>query len=296
MEIRQIETFLAVLDLSSVTRAAEAVGLSPGAVSMQIHQLADELSTDLFVKSGRGLAPTPAALQLAGRAHALMEQVRLIHRDFRTDPANDRRPFHLATGATTLIHRLGKPLRLLRTRYPDNEIRVTVSATEETVKGLLERRFDLGLISLPFENKGLTIIPLFDEELLGLRPSSQRVRSSSISVVRASELSKAPFLLYPKRSNMRTIIDRFFREIGVTPKVILEADDTEAIKRLVESGFGWSVLPQFALRGPMKFYQPFRVAGSRLIRRQALAMVSTEHPRALTESIAEFLRTSLAKQ
>jgi DNA-binding transcriptional LysR family regulator len=45
------------------------------------------------------------------------------------------------------------------------------------------------------------------------------------------------------------VIDRFFNEMGVTPHVLMEADDTEAIKRLVESGFGYSILPEHALRG-----------------------------------------------
>ena len=45
MEIRQLEVFLAVLDCASVTRAAERVGLTPGAVSLQVHSLAAELRT-----------------------------------------------------------------------------------------------------------------------------------------------------------------------------------------------------------------------------------------------------------
>jgi DNA-binding transcriptional LysR family regulator len=59
------------------------------------------------------------------------------------------RPFHFATGVTTLIYQLGKPLRQLRKQYPKAEIRVSVNVTEETVRGLHDRRFDLGLISLP---------------------------------------------------------------------------------------------------------------------------------------------------
>jgi len=56
---------------------------------------------------------------------------------------------HFATGVTTLIYQLGAPLRQLRKRFPNAEIRVTVGVTEEMVAGLLERRFDLALISLP---------------------------------------------------------------------------------------------------------------------------------------------------
>ena len=207
--------------------------------------------------------------------------------------SKDVRPFQFATGVTTLIYQLGGPLRQLRKQYPNAEIRVTVGVTEEMVTGLLDRRFDLALISLPIEEENLTLMPLFEEELLIIRPSTNKVGSGHVSTLRASELMNAPFLLYPKRSNMRLVIDRFFKEIGVMPQVVMEADDTEAIKRLVESGFGHSVLPEHALRGRSHFFQKYRVAGHRLTRSLALAMPRTDSPRKLTESIASFLRSIL---
>jgi DNA-binding transcriptional LysR family regulator len=73
----------------------------------------------------------------------------------------------------------------------------------------------------------------------------------------------------------------------------MEADDTEAIKRLVESGFGYSILPEHALRGRSRFFQKFRIAGHSLTRSLALATAQTECPRKLTESIASFLRATL---
>jgi DNA-binding transcriptional LysR family regulator len=92
---------------------------------------------------------------------------------------------------------------------------------------------------------------------------------------------------------VRVVIDKFFAEIGVMPRVLMEADDTEAIKRLVESGFGCSILPQHALRGSSHFFQKFRIAGHRLTRSLALATAQTDCPRKLTESIAGFLRSTL---
>src|SRR5580700_4464931 len=295
MDIHQLELFLAVMDSPSMTRAAEKIHLSPGAVSLQLHNLADELHTDLFVRRGKRLIPTPAALRLAEHAKEVVRMMGHIQEVFENDLAKDTRPFHFATGVTTLIYQLGGPLRQLRKNFPKAEIRVTVGVTEEMITGLLERRFDLALISLPVSEANLKLIPLFDEEILVVRPSSNKVGSGHVGSMRASELADVPFLLYPKRSNVRLVIDRFFNEIGVTPRVLMEADDTEAIKRLVESGFGYSILPEHALRGRSHFFQKFRVAGHRLTRTLALAMAQTECPRKLTESIASFLRTTLVE-
>src|ERR1700686_4221503 len=276
MDIHQLELFLAVMDSPSMTRAAEKIHLSPGAVSLQLHNLADGLHTELFVRRGKRL-------------------IRHIQLEFEDDLSKDVRPFHFATGVTTLIYQLGGPLRQLRKRYPNAEIRVTVGVTEEMVSGLLDRRFDLALISLPVSETHLKLIPLFDEELLVVRPSANKVGSSQVSSMKAAELAGVPFLLYPKRSNVRLVIDRFFNEIGVTPRVLMEAADTEAIKRLVESGFGYSILPEHALRGRSQFFQKFRVEGHSLKRSLALATAHIECPRKLTESIASFLRSTLVE-
>lgn len=293
MDIRQLELFLAVMESGSVTRAAERVYLSPGAVSLQLHNLASSLGTELFVRCGKRFTPTPAALRLAELASRLMRNVREIEHEFANDASVDTRPFHLATGATTLIHRLGRPLRLLRKRYPQTSIRVTVSATEEMVAGLHDRKFDLAIISLPYDETNLTILPLYDEELLILQPSPKPVRGTAVGNICAEELAAAKFLLYPKRSNMRSIIDGFFRDLEISPQVAMEADDTEVIKKLVETGFGYSILPESALRVQPHFYHLFRVREHKMIRRQALATIRSEYPRDLTMSIARFLQGTL---
>jgi DNA-binding transcriptional LysR family regulator len=289
MDIHQLELFLAVLEASSMTRAAEKFYLSPAAVSFQMHNLALELNTELFVREGKKVNPTPAALRLAEHARSILKLTGQIKQEFDDDPSKDSRPFHFATGVTTLIYQLGKPLRLLRKQYPTADIRVTVGVTEEIVAGLHERRFDLGLISLPVAADGLKILPLFDEELLLLQPSMRRQSGGPKQSVRPAELATVPFVFYPKRSNVRLLIDQFFEKIGITPRVVMEPFDTETIKSLVESGFGWSILPEHALRQRSRFFRTFRIEGHHLKRTLALASVSTAYPRRLTDSVASYL-------
>lgn len=293
MDVHQLEVFLSVLETGSVTKGAERVHLSPAAVSLQLQNLAQHLQAELFIRSGRKLSPTAMAFRLAEHARAVVDQMRRIEADFHGEPEEDTRPFQFATGVTTLVYRLGRPLRMLRKQYPRTELHVTVANTEEIVAGLLDRRFDLGLISLPVAEPSITTIRLFDEDLLVVRPSATRVRSGQIGTIRVADLARVPWLLYPKQSNMRSIIDGFFARVGLEPNVVLEAADTEAIKRLVESGFGYSILPAFSLRGQSRFFHTMSISGHKLVRNQALAMVDAAYPRALTLKIADFIRKSL---
>jgi DNA-binding transcriptional LysR family regulator len=293
VDVHQLEVFLSVLETGSVTKGAERIHLSPAAVSLQLQSLAQHLQTELFVRSGRKLAPTSMAFRLAEQARVVIGQMRRIETDFHGEAHEDTRPFQFATGVTTLVYRLGRPLRMLRKQYPRTELHVTVANTEEIVAGLLDRRFDLGLISLPIAEPSITTIPLFDEDLLVVRPSATKVRGGQIGLIRVADLGRVPWLLYPKQSNMRSVIDAFFARAGIEPNVVMEAADTEAIKRLVESGFGYSILPAFSLKGQSRFFHTMRVAGHKLVRNQALAMANGAYPRALTLTIADFIRRSL---
>ena len=293
MDLRRLELFLAVMEHSRVTKAAEKLHVSPGAVSLQLRNLAAEMRCELFVKSGRRLAPTAAAMHLAERCKTLMDQVRAIEQEFENDERMDSRPFCFATGATTLIHRLGKPLRMLRKRFPKLQLQITVSVTEEMVAGLFDRRYDLALITLPFPTAGLKVLPLYEEELLVARPSVRAARTWRIDSILSKDLGSLSFVLHSKRSNMRAIVDEAFRDIGIQPNVIMAAEDVEVMRRLVESGFACSILPESGLRRPPRYFKVFRILGHKLVRRQVLAVPLQGRPRVLTISVAEFLQDAI---
>lgn len=293
MDVRQLKLFLAVLECCSITKAAERVHLSPGAVSWQLHNLASELHTDLFLRSGKIIVPTSAALRLSGLAQGVLQQMRQIEQEFGDDPSTDTLPFHFGTSGTELVNSLGRPLRLLRKRFPNTPLEITVAGTEQMVRGLISRQLDLALISLPVDSQILNLETLFEEELLIVKPSPTRVPGWQIRAIKPQDLEPALFVLYPKGSVVRKITDCFFQDIGLTPRVAMEADDAQAIKRLVETGFGWSILPEPALRGHQRFFHMFRLPGHTIVRAQALATARTDYPRALTELIRKFLRDAI---
>src|SRR5437870_13552625 len=99
MDVHQLELFLAVMDSPSMTRAAEKVHLSPGAVSLQLHNLAEELHTELFVRRGKHLISPPAALPLAGRAREPGRLMGHLQPEFQNDHTQDPRSFHFRAGA-----------------------------------------------------------------------------------------------------------------------------------------------------------------------------------------------------
>ena len=121
-----------------------------------------------------------------------------------------------------------------------------IGVTEGIVSGLERKEIDIGIVSLPVVSPNLQVIPLFKEEMLFL--ISTRLAKRYGKSITLKELSNVPLILYPKDANTRFIIDRMAQSHGISLQVIMELDNTEAIKKLVEAGFGGSILPEKALR------------------------------------------------
>ena len=292
MDLRQLEMFRAVYETLSITRAAERIYVSPAAISLQMKALREELRSELFVRTGKQLLPTQAAHYLAQRCGELFGVLSEISAYFEDAHGGDRRPFVLGTGLSMLLYSMQRPIRALPRAFPQNEIRVFVDSTEPILKALRERTCDLGIVSLPVAENGLRVTPLCEEEFVLVRPADAKPQKTRFT---PEEVARLNLILYPKTSNMRVRIDEFLAQIGVTPRVIMETDNAEAIKSLVGSGFGSSFLPESATHGRSTRCRIARVVNHRLMRTIALAMPASEHSRQLTTKVAEFLRARIEK-
>jgi DNA-binding transcriptional LysR family regulator len=292
MDIRQLEIFQAVLSMdSNMTRAASSLYLTPAAVSLQIKNLSNELGAELFVKVGASLTPTPAAIRLGTYVSQLMDLVHGIRHDFEANAQEDKRTFVLATALTTLVYDLGPSIRKLRRAFPYAEIVIRAATTKETVRGLVDRQIDIGILVQPGPLEGLEITPLFEEDMkVVVNPHRWPKRGNTIT---RSEIANLPLILYPTSAATRTLIDDFFRRLQLQPKITMELEDTEAIKRLVESGFGGSILPEHALRRNTSSLRKLDIEGQKLTRRLVLARPKTPFPRKLSVAIADFFKKEL---
>ncbi|MGC2768804.1 MAG: LysR family transcriptional regulator [Candidatus Acidiferrum sp.] len=293
MELRQLETFRIVMATRSMTEAAKRVYLSPAAVSLQMKRLSDELGADLFTRIGNKLVPTSAATRMHQHLGLLLDTLHTIREDFPLDARCDSRPFVLGTGPTTLIYQLREPLSHLRKNFPQNEILVHVAPTQDIIYELEWKQIDLGIVSLPVEAPTVRLTPLFKEEMLVLMDA--RTAPKHGKSVSLRDLVNIPMILYSRGSSTRTLIDAMMLKHKLSLRVTMEADDTESIKKLVEAGFGASILPEKALHNS-PLIRTFRIQGEQLYREIAFATPVNAHPRRLTTVITDYLKKRLVAQ
>jgi len=247
--VRQLRTFLAVVELGTVSAAAQALNMTQPAASQQLRELERLLGVRLLDRAGGRMIPTAAGealIEPAVRAQAAIADAIAAagaHRDGRIGRVR------LGTGATACIYLLPPVLAAAKRRMPGLEILIATGNSSQIADRVASGELDVGVVTLPVpEKSALQTTRLRDDPLLALLPSEAAPARASIG---AAALAGLPLILYDPGGSTRTLIDEWFRAAGLHPKPIMQLDSIEAIKVLVGSGLGASVMPRLALANPV---------------------------------------------
>ena len=240
---RQLETFAEVARQQSFTRAAEALHLTQPAVSIQIRQIVETIGLPLFEQNGREIALTAAGEELLTTVHDLDDAWNRFESaidDLKGFKRGKLRIGLVTTAKHFLPHMLGDFYR----RYPDIDIQLEIANRQGIVERLLGNQDDLYVMSYPPTNLDIVSQPFLDNEYVVLAPEAHWAVSKELTL---QELATEPFLLREQGSGSRHVIDQHMRDTGVQLKVRLSLASNEAIRELVASGMGLTVLSRQAL-------------------------------------------------
>jgi DNA-binding transcriptional LysR family regulator len=281
LNLSYLATFRSVVELGSFSAAAERVGLSQPAVSLQMRQLERQLGTRIIERLGRRAMPTAAGAELLahiGSIEAAVSDMRDGMARFANGTVGRLR---FGTGATACTYLLPPILRKLRKRFPEVEIVVTTGNTFDIAKAVEENRLDGGLVTLPATGRTLEVSPVLRDEFvaIALRDFSLPPR------ITPSSLADLPVLLFEPGGNTRRIADQWFARARTTLKPIMSLGSVEAIKALVGASLGCAIVPAMAIQLPTRLLK--RSLSPRLYRRLAV-IVRRDKPqhRVLKELIA----------
>ena len=244
LNLGYLATFRLVIQRGSFSAAADVLGISQPAVSLQIRQLEQFLQTRLVERTGRGIKATAAgqALLVHGERieQAVDETLRSVSA-FRHDVSGT---VTLGTGATACIHLLPPLLQQLRSDYPLLRVGVTTGNTLDIVRAIEENRLDMGLVTLPVGGRALDVMPVMDEEFVFIASLEQQ---GMFTDLRPDALHTQPLIAFESGSGTRALIDGWFEASGLTIAPAMQLGSIEAIKRMVRSGLGYSIVPKMAV-------------------------------------------------
>lgn len=245
MELRHLRYFVAVAEELHFTRAAERLGIRQPPLSIQIHQLEEEIGTRLFHRLTRGVELTEAGKLLLEEARHILDHVEraklAVQRRAKGETGRMRVGF---AGATYFHPRIPALIRAYRDRYPEVILAPEQSNTPQLVAGLDAGQIDVAFVRPPIhDGEGLAVDRLVDETMLVVLPASHALAGAG--AVSLTALAAETFILFPRAigAGLYDSVMSAFLRAGFSPRLGQEAPQITSIVPMVAAGFGVSVVP-----------------------------------------------------
>jgi len=261
MELRadRLRVLVAVADERGFSRAARRLGRTQPAVSQAIAALEREVGEPLLVRAGREVDLTEAGRLLVARARRAFAELDAAAVELTALREVAAGSLAIGTSDTLATWLLPPVLAGFRARHPGVDLRLDNRTSPAVAARVAERGLDLGVVSLPLPgdlriagrpaDQQLRIEPLTDQPDVLIcpvdHPLARRRR------VALADLDGQPLLLLDRTTASRAWVDRRLAAAGVVPRVVMEMSSVEVLKRLVELGFGLSIIPACAVAGAL---------------------------------------------
>jgi DNA-binding transcriptional LysR family regulator len=250
MDLRQLRYLVALAEEGSFTRAAASVHIAQPAVSQQIRRLEEEIGMALVERTTRRVTLTDAGELLVARARRILAELEAATTELQA--LSGMYAGHVTIGA---MHTMGPvdlslALALFSERHPNVHFTVREQSSEEMAEMLRVDELDLAFLSVTerIESHGLGLHQLVSEELVVLLPRSHRLGHRK--QVRMAELAGEQFISFRAGARLRELLFAAGREAHFEPRVTLESNESQRVRRLVSRGLGVAILPRSDAEGP----------------------------------------------
>lgn len=248
MDTRQLATFCAVVERRSFSLAAERLGVTQPAVSLQIRSLEQRLGRQLLDRSGRRVEPTEAGLRLYASAQRLLAAEEQLLEELDTDDEGAVSG-SLELGASTGPGGTVVPLLLcdFQDAHPDVRVRLSVFDTQTVVDQVAERELELGIVGAGRRHRGVTFEPFFSDEVVLACLAGHVFAGKTISL---EQLKEEPLIVMQEGAGVRQVIEDELRKAGTRLRdldVRMELGLQESVRSAVLAGHGVTFISRLAI-------------------------------------------------
>ncbi len=247
MTFNQLRTFVAVVDVGSVSDAAADLMVSPPAVSAALAALQAELGVALVARVGRGLEITPAGRVFDSYARRVLQMVDegvAATRD-ALDPESGRA--RLAAVTTAGEHVLPRFLASFRAQHPHAEVSLEVGNRERLWQMLGEREVDLAIGGRPPRGGRFVSRATRPNVLVLVAARASEPHENGVREVEVEELARQVLLLREPGSGTRSTALELYEELGITPSATLTLGSNGALRESVQVGLGVTLISRDAV-------------------------------------------------
>jgi LysR family hydrogen peroxide-inducible transcriptional activator len=279
---------LKAAELSSFTRAAEAVALSQPALSRSIARLEEELGQPLFERQTRKISLTDVGKLLQTRA----QQILALLDNTKAEICDDGHTGTVRVAAIPTIAPFMLPtlLRDFSDAHPSASVIVHEDTTDNLLKKLSEGLVDIALLALPLTAKYLEVEELFEEELLLVLSKDHPLCAKK--QIRLADIEPLPFVLLGEAHCLTDNIVSFCRQKAFHPMSVESTSQLATVQELVSLNHGISLIPEMARALDNSDRRVYRsLSGTTPTRKIAMAFNPYRFQSRLAESFKQLLRS-----
>ena len=248
MDTRQLAAFCAVVERKSFSQAAERLGVTQPAVSLQIRSLEQRLGRQLLDRSGRRVEPTEAGLRLYASAQRLLALEEQLVEDVVGGDEGEVSGT-LDIGASTGPGGAVVPVLLCQFQevHAAVRVRLTVSDTQTVVDRVAERELELGVVGAARRHRGVVFEPFFRDEVVLACPAGHRFAGATVTL---DDLRAERLLVMQEGAGVRQVIEDELRAAGTRLRdldVEIELGLQESVRSAVAAGHGVTFISRSAL-------------------------------------------------
>jgi DNA-binding transcriptional LysR family regulator len=297
MDTRQLAAFCAVVELHSFSQAAERLGVTQPAVSMQIRALEERFGLRLLDRSGRRVEPTEAGQRLYRGAQRLIMLEEQLQNEVASVEEGELRG-RLEIGSSTGPGERVVPLLLceFQRQSPAVSISLSVFDTQTVVERVAERELELGVVGAARKHRGVVFEPFFrDDVVLACKPE-HRFANRTITL---DELCREPLIVMQEGAGLRHLLEDELRPRGVRMRdlnIQLELGLQESVRSAVLAGYGVAFIAHSALESELAAGQlaSARVEGLDPAREISIVQASGRSLTRAAEAFLAFARERLS--
>lgn len=291
----QLRAFLGVAQEGRFSTAARGLGLSQSGLSRQLQSLESELGVRLLVRTPTGAKLTDAGERFLPHARRALEALSAGTAELQQLSGKPTGPVTLGTLHTVGAYLLPDLIAEFARAYPEVRLRLSESLATELEEGVSRGTLDLAILTLPVRRADLVAQKLWEEPLVLAVPRGHRLTKLGRPVA-LTEAVEEPWVIIPGMTGTRAL-EAACEALGVTPKVALETDNSEATRRMVERGLGVALLPELMVRDHQaRGFDVVQVAPGGPRRQVALVHRGEGYLTAAARAFKEFTGEYLRKQ
>lgn len=265
LDTRQLEAFVAVVSIGSMTGASRALGYSQPVVTRLIQELEAELGFALLHRNGPRISPTQQGVAFYEQAEIMLSGLRIVAERARAISSSAPQPIEISSLPSLAASAVPQALAKLVSDERPERIYIRTAAAEAIVQAVADRTADIGLTSLPLDNPGVEVHWTAEVSCVAVVARAHRLAQRASLV--PEDLVGETLITSHNPYRLRLSIDQALASFKSRPAAFIDSNSSPVSIALARKGLGVALIEPLTMTGlpiedvvilPLSFRIPFR--------------------------------------